>query len=139
VSLNKIMPTQYFAGREAQILTTLSRVFEAQGRHEYVRVLNSATPLIEFTESDDWNGGTFYYTLFLEIPIPVFAETESSLSKHESEIAAKLQAVVRETGSHILNRVVIRPKLVDSRDTDLRSGRERAEAIWGGKPIKAFV
>ena len=133
------MTTTPFAGQEIRISNTLSKIFKAQNKIEFVRILDSAAPFVELTESDNWNGGTYYYTLFLEIPVVVFAEIDSVLSKYEAEIGAKLQATVRETGNHILNRVVIRPKLIESAVLDSRSEREREGAIWVGKLIRIFI
>lgn len=130
-----------FIGQENRITATLSRIFRAQQREEYVKILDASSPEIEETEADNWNGGTFYYTLFLEIPIEIFASIESALSKHESEIAAKLQAVIRENGNHILNRVIIRPQLVETAAglSSQSFEAEREQAIWNGKSIKVFI
>lgn len=130
-----------FADQESSIVATLSRIFKTQERNEYVKILDAASPAIEETEYDNWNGGTYYYTLFLEVPVEVFATIESELSKHESEIRAKLQAVVRENGNHILNRVVIRPQLVEPAGNVApgHSEIERVQAIWNDRPIKVFI
>ncbi|MBI4803341.1 MAG: toll/interleukin-1 receptor domain-containing protein [Elusimicrobia bacterium] len=130
-----------FNDQVSSIVATLSCIFKAQERKEYVKILDAASPAIEETEYDNWNGGTYYYTLFLEVSVEIFAMIESALSKHESEIAAKLQAVVRENGNHILNRVVIRPQLVEPAGSvaPSHSESERAQVVWAGKPIKVFI
>jgi hypothetical protein len=135
------MPENPFVDQEKKIVATLSSIFKVQERNEYVKMLDAASPAIEETDYDNWNGGTYYYTLFLEVPVEIFATIESALSKHESEVGAKLQAVVRENGHHILNRVVIRPQLIEpsGRATPGHSESERAQAIWNGKPIKVFI
>ncbi|OGR41947.1 MAG: hypothetical protein A2X35_11610 [Elusimicrobia bacterium GWA2_61_42] len=130
-----------FLGKEKSVVATLSSIFKAQGRSEYVKILDASSPTIEEAEYDNWNGGTYYYTLSLEIPVDIFARIESALSKHEGEIGAKLQLVVRETGNDILNRVIIRPQMVES-VSELaveHSGNERVQAIWKNKPVKIFI
>ena len=135
------MPNNPYIGDESRITTTLSQIFKAQGREEFVKILDSASAEIDETEFDNWNGGTFYYALFLDVPIEVFANIESSLSKYEGELTAKLQVVSRENGNHILNRVVIRPQLVDPNPGAVatQSATERELAIWNGKPIRVFI
>ena len=123
------------------VVATLASLFHHQQKEAMVKILKSAKATIEEAEYDNWNGGTYYYTLYLDLAIELFALIESSLSRYEKEIESKLQVVLRGMGNHILNKVIIRPIPVDepmimasSLATD-----ESVQRIWGDNQLRLFI
>lgn len=134
------MENNPFTKRTDAIVKTLSEIFSAQKNQDYVKILDASSPIIEEMEYDNWNGGTYYYALYLEVPVEVFAEIESKLTKHEQEIESKLQLVFRGTDNYILNRVIIRPQLIDKTLRDIsKDENKRTPDIWKDNFIRIFV
>ena len=88
------------------IVFTLTQLFHHQNNPDLENILSQSTSRIEESGYDNWNGGTYFYTLYLEVPVELFASIESNLTKHEKAIESKLQLALRENLNHILNDVV---------------------------------
>lgn len=95
------------------IIESLIQMFKHQNKLETVNVLENAEAKIEETDYDNWDGGTFYYTLSLGIPLKLFAHLESRIGQFEEAITKKLSSILRDTGNQHLNRVVIAPILAN--------------------------
>jgi hypothetical protein len=74
-------------------------------------ILWSAVARIDQTDFDNWNGGTAYYTLFLEVPVQRYGLIEPDLEKAEEAVAAKVRRAIRLLGNQQLSSVVITPVL----------------------------
>ncbi len=124
------------------IIATLASLYRHQQKTMLVKIIEGARASIEETEYDNWNGGTYYYTLYLDISIELFASIESNLSKYEKEIESKLQVVLRGMGSQVLNNVVIRPLPIDQPSAELSRliTDENLTRIWGdANLLKVFI
>ena len=123
------------------VVATLASLFHHQQKKTMVKILKTAKATIEDAEYDNWDGGTYYYTLCLDIAIELFALIESSLSKYEKEIESKLHVVLRGTGNHILNKVIIRPIPVDEPMlmTSSLIADESLQRIWGDNQLRLFI
>ena len=100
-----------FPQKAESVVATLAGLFRHQENHQVCNVLDNAKARIEQTDYDNWNGGTDIFTLFLDLPINVFAPIEPELLKFENVIAGKLPSVLRNMGNTILRDVTIRPIL----------------------------
>jgi hypothetical protein len=92
-----------------EVVATLADIFRHQRRTEVVELLESAHAWIDQTQHDNWNGGTDWWALRLEVPIPVFASVEPRLSKIEKEIVAKLSYLTRLYPDDHLDSVTVSP------------------------------
>lgn len=90
-----------------EVVETLSELFEYQGQRDVSEILRSAQSRIEHAYSDDWNHGTEYFTLYLEVPIALFARIEPQLDKLQETIQSKLTRLFGDDRGFILNRIVI--------------------------------
>ena len=72
-------------------------------------LLESASARIEETNYDNWNGGTYTYTLMLDIPVAVFATIEPKLPEIEKSISSKLSIICRGLSNEYLDSVTITP------------------------------
>lgn len=93
------------------VIESLIQLFKHKDKLETINLLENSEARIEETDYDRWDGGTFYFTLFLDVPLKLFAHLESRILLFEESIARKLSSVLRDTGNHRLNRVVIAPIL----------------------------
>ncbi|MBU9435689.1 hypothetical protein KTE91_11295 [Burkholderia multivorans] len=94
------------------LLASVSRQFAFDGAANEVAVIVAATPKIEETSYDNWNGGTYGYTLTLEVPAHVYAQIKQSLTQLEKAIASKIDEFLRGSSNQVLNGVVIAPEVV---------------------------
>jgi hypothetical protein len=95
------------------IIESLIQVFKHQNKLETVNLLENSEATIEQTDYDNWDGGTLIFTLFLNIPLKLFANLESRIDQFEEAISKKLKSVLRDTGNHRLSHVVIAPILAN--------------------------
>jgi TIR domain len=91
------------------VVATVAELFRHQGNANVVEILETADGRIEETEYDNWNGGTYYYSLLLEIPLKLYARIEDSVGKVEKIILAKIQTAFKNTGSRQISQVVVSP------------------------------
>ncbi|MFX4512794.1 hypothetical protein ABTA89_19460, partial [Acinetobacter baumannii] len=68
---------------------TLAKIFAQRGEAKNVAILADSTPSIKQTDYDSWDGGTYYFTLFLRVPVTLFAQIE----KERETIEKTLQEV----------------------------------------------
>lgn len=118
----------------------IASVLDVQGDSHLAEIVRSATPRIDETDYDNWNGGTYYYTLFLELPVADYARIEPALGAHEEKILAKLKTALRDTGNTILNAVLIRPAFNDEGPAGVvRTSADDESRIWGGAGFRLFL
>src|SRR6185369_13412870 len=80
------------------VVETLTELFRLQKNEAACEVLDNAKARIEETGYDGLDGGQYYFTLFLDLPLNLFARIEVDVSRLEKLIAKKLPAVLRNTG-----------------------------------------
>ena len=93
------------------VVRTVYRIAQEQGAANFCEVLEAAVARIEESGYDNWNGGTTYYTLFLDIPISLFARLESDREEIERGIQKKVDAAIRQPDNDRLSSVSIAPIL----------------------------
>jgi hypothetical protein len=98
---------EHFLKSTESIIESLIQVFRHQNKLETVDLLEKSQARIEETGYDEWDGGTYLFTLFLDIPLRLFAHLESRIDQFEEAISKKLSSVLRNTGNQQLSRVVI--------------------------------
>jgi TIR domain len=132
-------PTQFPQSAEA-VAATLTELFRHQKNHAACNVLENAKPRIEETGYDNWDGGIYLFTLFLDLPLKVFALIESDVPKLEKLVSGKLSTVLRNTGNLYLKTVAISPILENPSKV---GGRKVApvdvEHIWDGGYLRLFL
>jgi hypothetical protein len=58
----------------------------------------------------NWDGGIYYFTLYLDVPVEVFVPVEKNLAELEKTIEASVASITRATGNMRLTNVVVRPR-----------------------------
>ena len=125
----------------AEVVATLVELFINQQKLELADLLESSVSYIEQTDYDNWNGGTYYWALRLEVPVSSYAKFESTLEAVESEISKKLELLDRAYPRDHLKSVTISPlssataafgKKVFPSSLDTRR-------LWGEGKFKLFL
>ena len=94
------MSTRFFADPEA-VLGTTARLFAAEGAAREVALLTYSSPEIVETNYDNWNGGTWSYSLYLHVPLNLFPQIQEGVEKLEKAIYAKLQIFLESYSNEI--------------------------------------
>ncbi len=122
-------------------MATLVDIYRHQGKADVVELLESASPRIEETDYDNWNGGTYSYALMLAIPVPVFATVEARLADIEKGISAKLSVICRNLTHDHLDSVSITP--LTSKSTSVGPRMKPADAevrhLWKEGFLRLFL
>ena len=70
------------------------------------------TPRLEDPEYDNWDGGTYYYTLTLLVPVDLFTRLGDQVRVTEERILSRISHVLRAPDRHQVTAVVVQPNLV---------------------------
>ncbi len=136
------MSADSFPPPVGRVVATLAELLRRQGERELADLVTAATSSISQTSSDNWNGGTDYYTLFLRLPIAAFAEVEPRLDEVQTRIAAKLRSVVKaDPGDRdVLGSVdvsaILEPPMTGVR---LAVAASDAERFWQPGMLRLFL
>ncbi len=122
------------------VVATLVELFRAQGNRVACDVLENGNARIEETGYDNWDGGQYLYTLFLELPMKVFAQVESDVLKMEKLIAGKFTKVLPHNDNQWLREVAIRPVLEDpARSLAPKVAPVDVERLWTPGMLRLFL
>jgi hypothetical protein len=94
------------------VVTTLAHILRERGQQLLVSILRNANIDIRETSYDNWNGGTYGYTLDLQVPVSLYAEIQDNLEKVEKDLLSKLTPLLRTYENEHLENVIIAPKLL---------------------------
>ena len=78
---------EYFEDKNnfSPVLSTAISLMRSRGKEDLCQLVLKAEVNVQNTDYDNWNGGTYGYTVFINIPVKVYA----SLRKDEIEVAEK--------------------------------------------------
>jgi hypothetical protein len=119
-----------------RVVATVAKLYQLQGHPNLAGILASSDARIEAIGSDF---GVMYYTLFLDVPVTLFAAIESKLAEIESGIVAKLQTAIRYSND-VLSKVTISPIL----EQPMSVGRPEVDAtevlrLWEPQTFWLFL
>lgn len=114
------------------ILYTLARLYAHQGQAKEVALLADAEPTLRQTDYDNYNGGTYIYTLFLKIALPAYTQIASECAEIERKLVEDVRQFFRvEAACDELSAVKISPKLTEGEP----DWREKAKAWAQGNGV----
>lgn len=94
--------------QETEIVALLRRKFELKGMTAELKLLQSASTDLVEEGYDNWDGGQYYFTLYIDIPLEIFVEVEDRLEATEKRILKELTSLRRGTGNEHITAVTIR-------------------------------
>jgi TIR domain len=120
------------------VAATLAGLFRHQGDQLACEILDNAVASIEETDYD--NRGTYYYTLFLDVPLKLFARIEPDSVPLEKMIHAKCSSALRSSGNRWIQKVSIKPIPEQPATATARTVAPLAvEHIWKPGMLRAFL
>ena len=114
------------------LLATLARLFASEGAAREVAILANSTASMKQTNYDNWNGGMYGYTLYLQVPYWFFNQIGSELENSQNKISEKALFLLKPYGndSEYLEKVAITPALADD-----ENWRDKAKAWLTGDGV----
>lgn len=126
----------------SEVLATLAEILRAQGEGDAVELLETANAIIGEPKYDNWDGGTYYYTLRLEIPSSHYGRLRNTerLEQHLTQAAlAAFQHYGDPTNQH-LSQVVISPRVEQAAGPRGGTAAEAAVAdLWRPGRLRLFL
>ena len=95
------------------IVRTLASVMHDRGEELLVAILQHSSIDIRETSYDNWNGGTYGYTLHLQISVDLFGQTQDNLETIEKKLLAKFKPLTRSYDNEYLENIIISPKILN--------------------------
>lgn len=90
------------------ILSTLAHLFAHEGKAREVAILANAEAELLQTDYDNWNGGTYGYSLYLRVPLELYVQISDVKEKCENALEEKAKPLFSE--NEYLKRVGIDPR-----------------------------
>jgi hypothetical protein len=119
-----------FTKNPEPLVATLARIYAAEGQAREVAILANAQIAIEQTDYDNWDGGTYLYSLYLQIPSNVYFQLGDEREAIEKSILEKAQPILRPFPHNWLKEVLILPI------TSAEEGwQDKARAWLSGKGV----
>jgi hypothetical protein len=114
------------------LLATLARLFASEGAAREVAILANSTASIKQTSYDNWDGGIYGYTLYLQVPYWFFNQISSEIETSQSKICEKATFLIKPytDDSDYLEKVVIIPALADD-----ENWRDKAKVWLAGEGV----
>ncbi|MDE2726081.1 MAG: hypothetical protein OXI59_22165 [Gemmatimonadota bacterium] len=78
-------------------LATAAKILDAEGAAEAAAILRSSSIRVEQRGYDNWNGGTYEWTVFLEVDPDEFVRLSSGREALEEQIDKQLKHVVESS------------------------------------------
>jgi hypothetical protein len=125
----------------SQLIALLKRKLELKGLSEELRILSAAKT--DFVEEgyDNWNGGQYYYTLYVDVPIELFVEIEDQVTHYEKVIYKEISSLKRGESSEHIRGVTIRSAadIEFSASSFMSTGEAIIPAFWDKDRFRLFI
>ena len=125
-----------------QIVSLLRSKLELKKLKEEFHLLRAGSINIVEEGYDNWNGGQYFYTLYIDIPIELFVEIEDRLGAIEKRILQEVNSLRRgESNEHITNVTIrsasnsppLSPHLSDATGTTV------SPSFWEADHFRIFI
>lgn len=112
------------------LLATLARIFANEGSAKEVAILANSTATIRQTHYDNWKGGTYGYSLFLENPQRLYSQISDEIDVIETNLTDMANNLTRGYENEYIEKFFITPLI--NRDIEWRN---KAKAWLAGDGI----
>lgn len=112
------------------ILRTLAQIYAMQGARREVAILAKSKAEVEQTDYDNWNGGTYGFSLTLRLQATHYAQIESERDTIEQDIMRRMEPLLRGYQNESISSVVITLEIENDANWRKNAARwlEKAEA-----------
>lgn len=128
------MPEQDLEHSIPGILAAIGAVFAEQGNDADARLLTDAAISVEQSSFDNWNGGTYGYTVQIRTSARRFAALADRVNQLESDIKARIGHFARAYSNEHVDSVVITPAIEDP-----ATNLQLAPSFWPAGHLRVFL
>lgn len=121
-----------------KIVEAVGRVFEEEGKTALGTMLSEASMKVEETSFDNWNGGTYGYTLQLQVPARTFVKLGDAVEKIEEDLKTRIARFARLYPNEHVEAVVIAPSFTH-RSESTPATVPAAAAFWADGFFRLFL
>lgn len=113
------------------ILQALIGYFDSKGVNQITDFLLASQIQAVQVSYDNWNGGTYYYCLNIEVPSAKFKLITTQREVYEQQILEKAQLLSRPYPNHTIHQINLIPTLLDEGNNPSR--------LQGNQPAFSYV
>ncbi|TFF37700.1 hypothetical protein [Mucilaginibacter psychrotolerans] len=110
------------------LIETVKKIAEADHAQDLLSLLARSEITIRQTGYDNWNGGIYFYTVFLAVEVSKFIEVRNDLDHWEKILLEHFQLPVRHLESEEISRVALVPKSAIAVTPEANPGRPLSSA-----------
>ncbi|MFT3745786.1 MAG: toll/interleukin-1 receptor domain-containing protein [Pyrinomonadaceae bacterium] len=104
-----------------KFLAVLSKLYELAGNREFQELIVNADVRVETWSSDNWNGGTYGFAVYLTLPEALFLRSVPKRANIQDEILQDLENI-HNFPNEFIEKVFIEMEDVEDRDWRFESG-----------------
>ncbi|MCO5950578.1 hypothetical protein [Mucilaginibacter flavidus] len=117
------------------LIDTVKKIAEADQSQDLLSLLARSEITIRQTGYDNWDGGIYYYTVFLAVEVSKFIEVRNDLDNWEKTLLEYFQLPVRHLESEGITRVSLVPKSAIAASPEVNPGRPLSSAEMKRKEL----
>jgi hypothetical protein len=117
------------------LIDTVKKIAEADQAQDLLSLLARSEITIRQTGYDNWDGGIYYYTVFLAVEVSKFIEVRNDLDNWEKTLLEYFQLPVRHLESEGISRVALVPKSAIATSPEVNPGRPLSSAEMKRKEL----
>ena len=112
-----------------KIVYTVSELLKADKEDELFDILSKSEVNVEETGYDNWNGGTYFFTIYLNADVESFVKIRDRIEKIEADLLARFEIATRGFESEVISNIRIVPKAQPKIDWNRISGLSTKEIL----------
>lgn len=112
-----------------KIVYTVSELLKADKENELFEILSKSEVNVEETGYDNWNGGTYFFTIYLNADVESFVKIRDRIEKIEADLLSRFEIATRGFESEVVSNIRIVPKAQPKIDWNRISGLSTKENI----------
>jgi hypothetical protein len=129
-----------FPEDDETVRATLIRALELKGLEDDARLVRLGSLSLEQTDYDNWNGGTYFFTIRLRLPLEVFVQVEPQIKETEERVLTVAQNLWREHENDSLSAVSIYPGKIGKGGVDVELlETSRLPDFWPPRRFRLFL
>lgn len=95
-----------------EIIRTTTALFKADNEQEIAGLLGASEVISEATNYDNWNGGTTYFAIYINVSVDQFVKVQNRQTDVEAKIREKIELLLRGQDDTKIDKICIIPKSV---------------------------
>lgn len=120
--------------------STVLEILKAESQETLFKVLSNSNVNCLNSTYDNWDGGTYYYTISLDIEVPLYITIKENIEAIETSLLEKFSIVTKHIENHFISKIQIIPKASSKIDWDKISGiASREQLIEDVKYLKFIM